>query len=135
MLLNHLPRALARRPSRLALRQNSEGVHRLDKLTNRIPTVKTAGQCRETSKWRKELIYPPAKPCQRFCVMHAPEIYQVPGLEVVCEFFTAIQADNVSFSAKGSSASQQVGWDCHTRRYRRTPKPMKTHKNKAKQCP
>jgi hypothetical protein len=135
MFLRHLTHSLAPRLSPLALRQNSEVVHRLDKFTHRIPSVKTADPYRETSKRRKEFIYLPANACQRFCVMDAPEIYQASGLVVVSEFLTAIQANDVSFSAKDRSASEQVGWDCHTGRYRRTPMPMKTDKNKTKQCP
>jgi hypothetical protein len=106
MFLKHLTRSLAPRLSHLALRQNSEAVHRFDKFTHRIPNVKTADPCRETSKRRKEFIYPPANSCQSFCVMDAPEIYQAPGLVVVSEFLTAIQANDVSFSAKDGSASE-----------------------------
>jgi hypothetical protein len=102
----HLTRGLAPGLSRLALRQHSEAVHRFDKFTHRIPNVKTAAPCRETSKRRKEFIYPPAKSCQSFCVMDAPEIHQAPGLVVVSEFLTAIQANDVSFPAKDRSASE-----------------------------
>jgi hypothetical protein len=37
--------------------------------------------------------------------MHAPEVYQSPGLVVESEFFTAIQASDVGFSVKKRSPS------------------------------
>ena len=89
----------------LALRQNSEAVHGPEKLTHRNPHIQPANACSDTSKRRKESIKSPTNSCQCFCVMDAPEIYQLPGLVVVGEFLTAIQASDVGSSGIGRSAS------------------------------
>src|SRR5882762_167688 len=91
--------------SPLALRQNSEALHGLDKLTHRNPHIQPAQPCSETSKRRKESLHCPANSCPCFCVMDAPEIYQSTGLVVVSEFLTAIQASDVGSSAIDRSAS------------------------------
>ena len=106
MFLKHFTHSLVPRLSRFVLHQNCEAVHRFDKFTHRIPNVKTAEPCRETSERRKEFINSPANSRQSFWVMDAPEIYQAPGFVVISEFLTAIQANDVSFSAKTSSASE-----------------------------
>lgn len=95
----------------LALRQNSEAVHGPDTLPHRNLHIQPADLCAETSKSRKESINSPTNSCPCFCVTDAPEIYQSPGLVVVGEFLTAIQASDVGFSAKNRSASGYVGWN------------------------
>ena len=95
----------ALRLSPLALRKNSEAVHGPDKLTRRNPHIQPAEPCSETSKRRKESTNFPTDSGPCFCVMDAPEIYQSPGLVVVSEFLTAIQASDVSSSATDRSAS------------------------------
>jgi len=119
----------------LALRQNSEVVHGLDKLTHRSPHIQLAKTCGEASKRRKEFSNSPAHSCQCFCVMDAPEIYQSPGLVVVSELLTAIEANQVGFSAKYKSGPRYLGWHGLAQRYRRTPMPMGTYKDKTQQCP
>jgi hypothetical protein len=96
----------ASRRSLVALRQNSEAVHGLDKLTHRNPHIQPADPYSETSKGRKESINSPTNSCQCLCVMDAPEIYYSPGLVVVSEFLTAIQASNVRSSAIDRSVSR-----------------------------
>jgi len=89
----------------LALRQNSEAVQGPDDVTRRNPHIHPADPCNETSKKRKESNNSPTNCCQCFCVMDAPEIYQLSGLVVVSEFSTAIQASDVGFSAMDRSPS------------------------------
>src|SRR5438445_2356932 len=66
----------------------------------------------ELSKRQKESINSPANSCQRFCVTHAPEIYQSPGLGVVSESLAAVQASDVGFSAIGRWASGSSRRNC-----------------------
>ncbi|PYX67638.1 MAG: hypothetical protein DMG78_27255 [Acidobacteria bacterium] len=89
----------------MALRQNSEAMRGPDKLTHRNPHIQPADPCSETSKRRKEFINYPTNSRQYFCVIGAPEIYELPGLVVVNEFLTAIQANDVGSSAMDRSAS------------------------------
>jgi hypothetical protein len=97
--------------------------------------MQLADACGEASERRKEFSKPPTKSCQCFCVMDAPEIYHAAGPVVVSEFLTAIQASDVASSPTDRPASGKVGWDCLAQCYRRTLVPMKTDKNKTKQCP
>src|ERR1700719_3343172 len=83
----------------LVLRQNSEAVHGTDKLLQRNPQIQPAEPCSETSSRRKESMHSPTNTCQSFWVMDAPEIHHLPGLVVVSEFVTAIQASDVAAPA------------------------------------
>ncbi len=96
----------AQRLSLLALGQNSEAVHGPDKLTDRSPQLQPAEPRSEASKRRKEFINSPTNPCQCFCVMDAPEIYQSAGLVVAGEFLTAVQASDVGSPATDSLVSE-----------------------------
>ena len=93
----------------LTLRQNSEAVHGPGKLIGGNFYIQPADACSETSNRRKESSNFPANSCQCFCVTDAPEIHQSPGLVVVSEFLTAIQARDVGSSAVDRPASWQVG--------------------------
>ena len=124
----------ASRPSPLALHQNSEATHGPVKLI-RNPHIHPAESCGEPSKRRKHSLNSSSNSCQRFCVMDAPEICQLPGLVVVSEFLAAVQASDVSSSAIKRSASGQVGGDRLAQRHRRALMLMAADKNKTKQCP
>src|SRR5205814_8180397 len=117
------------------MRQNSEAVHEPDKLTHRNPHIQPADTCSQTSKRRKEPINSSTNSSQCFCDMDAPEIHQSPGLVVVSELLTAIQASDVGFAAIDRSASRQVGRDGLAQCYRRTLMPMATDNSKTKECP
>src|SRR5580693_954375 len=95
----------------LALRQNFEAMHGPDTLTHRSSPIQAPASCSETSERRKESLKSPTNSCQCFCVMDAPEIYQVAGPVVVSEFLTAIQTSDVASSPTDRSASGKVGWD------------------------
>jgi len=95
----------------MALRQNSEGVHGHGKLTYRNFHIQPGGPSSEASNRRKESINSPTNSCQCFCVTDAPEIDQSPGLVVVSESLTAIQASDVGSPAIDRSVSGQAGWD------------------------
>jgi hypothetical protein len=124
----------ASRLSPLVLHHNSKAVHGPVELI-RNPHIQPAGSCGETSKRRKESSNSSSNSCQCFCVMDAPEICQAPGLVVVSEFLTAVQASDVSSSAIERSASGQVGGDRLAQRHRRTLMLMAADKSKTKQCP
>ena len=95
----------ALRLSLLALRQNSETTHETAQLTHRNPHIQPSNPCSETSKRREESINSPTNSCQRFCVMNAPKIYQLPAFAIECEFLAAIQAPDVGPSAIDKSPS------------------------------
>jgi hypothetical protein len=101
----------ASRLSLWVLAHNSEAVRGADKLAHPNLHIQPADPCDETTKRRKQSVNSPTNSCQCFCVMDAPEIYQSPGLGVIRESFTAIQASNVCSSAVVRLASGVFGWD------------------------
>ena len=128
----------ANRASRLSVmtpRQNSGALRGPGKLTYRNSHIQPAHPCSEIWERRKEFTNFPTNCCQCFCVTDAPEIYHSPGLVVVREFLTAIQASDVGSSAIDRPASWQVGRDRLAHCYRRALVPMGAGINQADQCP
>jgi hypothetical protein len=110
-------------------------MHGLDPLTHLSPSIQLPASSSETSEKRKQSLKSPANSCQCFFVMDPPEIHQVAGPVVVGEFLTAIQTSDVASSPTDRSASGKAEWDGLAQRNRRTFMPMRTDKNKTKQCP
>ena len=90
-------------------RQNCEAVDGSDKLVHRNSHMQRSDTCSEVSKRRNKFVEFSTKSCQRFRVMDTPEIHELPGLRVVSEALTAVQARDVGSSAIEGRVSGQPG--------------------------
>src|SRR5579859_4623328 len=99
-------RQLALRLGLMAPRQDSWVVRGPDNLTHQNPCLLPANPRGEPSKRRKLTTDCLANSSQRFCIMDAPEIRHAPGFGVANEFFAAIQASDIGFSAMDRSGSR-----------------------------